>query len=146
MRAVSLSTRKLCTVPAGTVTKDLCDQRSRHSPTGLLPAKRLQNAIDALIANPDRSFTLVDLARLCNSSVFHFSRSFTAHLGCAPFAFQRNLRVQKARELLSATELSIEAVSDAVGIENPTSFSRIFRRFTGQSPRGYRQLSSDGKR
>lgn len=124
----------------------LCEQRSERSPTGLLSKQRLQNAIDALIANPERSFTLVDLARLCNSSVFHFSRSFTAHLGCAPFAFQRNLRVQKARELLSATELSIEAISDAVGIENPTSFSRIFRRSTGQSPRKYRQLRSDGKR
>jgi len=123
----------------------IVEQRARRAPTGLLTHKRLQHAIDALIAHPERSFTLVELARLCHASVFHFSRSFTAHLGCAPFAFQRNLRVQKARELLSTTELSIEAVSYAVGIESPTSFSRIFRRFTGQSPREYRHLNAADK-
>lgn len=71
------------------------DQRSMRLPTGFLAQKRLQNAIDAMIANPERCFTLVDLARLCNSSVFHFSRSFTAAVGCAPVAFQRNLVCRK---------------------------------------------------
>ena len=127
----------------------MLEQRSRCSPIGLLPKARLRNAIDAMIANPERSFTLVELARLCNSSVFHFSRSFTAHLGFAPFAFQRNLRVQRAQDLLSTTSLSIAAISDSVGISNPTSFTRLFRRFTGQSPRRYReryrQSTSDSK-
>lgn len=122
------------------------DQRSLRVPIGLLSQKRLQNAIDAMTANPERCFSLVDLARLCNSSVFHFARSFTAAVGCAPFAFQRNLRVQKARELLSTTDLSIETVSEAVGIESSTSFSRIFRRYTGESPREYRRRNLAGKR
>ena len=120
----------------------ISQQRSRRPRTGLLSHKRLQNAVDAMTANPERSFTLVELARLCHASVFHFSRSFTAHLGCAPFAFQRNLRVQKARELLLKTELPIEVISHTVGIESPTSFARIFRRFTGQSPREYRQANA----
>ena len=122
----------------------LSEQASRRSPTGLLSEKRLQNAIDAMTASPEKSFTLIDLARLCHASVFHFSRSFTARLGCAPFAFQRHLRIQKARELLSQTDLSIEAVSYAVGIESPTSFARLFRRFAGLSPRDFRRLNSVG--
>ena len=118
----------------------LSNQRSMRSSTGLLPKKRLQSAIDAINANLERSFTLNELAQFCNASVFHFSRSFTASLGCAPFAFQRNLRVQKARELLSTTQLSIEMVAIAVGMEDPKSFSRLFRRATGWSPRDYRRI------
>ncbi len=120
----------------------IIEQRSRNPRAGLLPQGRIQNAVDAMIANPERSFTLIELARLCHSSVFHFSRSFTAHEGCAPFAFQRTLRVQKAKELLLGTELSIEAISQTVGIESPTSFSRMFRSLAGQSPRQYRQSNS----
>ena len=120
----------------------ITERRSGQLRTGLLSQRRIQTAVDAMTANPERSFTLIELARLCHSSVFHFSRSFTAHLGCAPFAFQRALRVQKARELLSDTELSVEAISRIVGIDRPTSFGRIFRRLTGQSPREYRRSTS----
>ena len=119
----------------------LAEKGSERSRSGILPRQRLNNAVDAIMANPEQAFTLIDLARLCHASVFHFSRSFTAHLGCAPFAFQRNRRVQRAKELLVNTELSIEAISYAVGIECPTSFSRLFRRLTGQSPREYRRFN-----
>ena len=117
----------------------LVEKRTMLLPTGLLSRKRLQNAIDAIVANPERAFTLIELARLCHSSVFHFARSFTAHVGCAPFAFQRSRRIELAKELLKNTELSVEAISHAIGIESPTSFSRVFRQAIGQSPREYRQ-------
>ena len=118
----------------------LTNQRSKRSSRGLLSKKKLQRAIDALHANPEHSFTLQELAELCQASVFHFARSFTANCGSAPFAYQRHLRVQKARDLLTSTELSIEMVSQAVGIENSKSFSRLFRRATGWSPRDYRRM------
>lgn len=112
---------------------------TRHTASGLLSRLRLQNAVDAMVSSPDRSFTLVELARLCNASVFHFARSFTARVGCAPFEFQRKLRVQKAQVLLQQTELSIEQIGLAVGVQSPTSFSRLFRKTTGQSPRDFRR-------
>jgi AraC family transcriptional regulator len=118
----------------------LTNERSKRSSTGLLSKKKLQSAIDALHASPERSFTLKELAELCHSSIFHFSRSFTAHCGSAPFAYLRHLRVQKARDLLSSTELSVDSVSTAVGMENAKSFSRVFRRATGWSPRDYRRM------
>ena len=91
--------------------------------------------IDAITSSPGKSFTLVELARLCNSIVFQLSRSCT---GCAPFEFQRQLRVQKAKALLHGTDLSIEQISMAVGSQSPTSFSRLFRKVIGQSPSGFR--------
>ncbi len=74
----------------------ITEERSRRGITGLLPQRRLQASMDAMVASPEKDFTLMELAQLCHSSVFHFSRSFSAHIGCAPFAFQRRLRVQRA--------------------------------------------------
>jgi AraC family transcriptional regulator len=116
------------------------NQLSREVSSGLLSRERLQPAIDLISECPEYEFTLLELAGLCHSSVFHFARSFTARLGCAPFAFQRTLRLKKARQLLVTTELSVEAVGTAVGFQNPTHFSRLFRRDAGYSPRDYRRF------
>lgn len=114
-------------------------KNEKVSAAGLLKGHRIQRAVDALVGSPERCFTLVELARLCNSSVFHFARSFKAHVGVAPFAFQRHLRIQKARALLSQTDLTVEEIGIAVGCENASSFSRLFRNMTNQSPGQFRR-------
>jgi AraC family transcriptional regulator len=121
----------------------VAEQVPRKTSPGVLSAKRLQPAIDFISECPQGEFTLLELARLCNSSVFHFARSFRSRTGSAPFAFQRALRLQKAQQLLLATELSINAVGAAVGFENATHFSRMFRRQLGYSPREYRRLHAN---
>jgi AraC-like DNA-binding protein len=118
----------------------LFDFKSTRPMVGLLDVKRLQPAIDALIELPERHFSLAELARLCNSSVFHFARSFTARLGSPPYAYQRTLRLQKAQTLLRDTDLPIEAVAYAIGVERSTNFSRMFRHYTGCSPKEFRRL------
>jgi AraC-like DNA-binding protein len=110
-----------------------------RDPVSLLSLNRLQPAIDRIHSKPEEDFTLVELACLCNSSVFHFARSFFGRLGSAPFGLQRTLRLQKASELLLRTDFSIEIIGGKVGMENPTHFSRLFRRYFGGSPRAYRR-------
>ena len=129
--AIGLISRRL---PGGT------ERILKEEASGLLSLRRLQPAIDRIHGNPETDFTLVELARLCNSSVFHFARSFSARMGSAPFRLQRNLRLQKAQQLLLQTELSIGEVGIAVGFENLTHFSRVFRSHFGCSPREYRRL------
>ena len=118
------------------------ERMSRETTTGMLSLKRLQAAVDIIREAPEREFTLLELANLCNSSVFHFARSFSFRMGYAPFAFQRQLRMKKAKHLLVSTDLTIEAVGSCVGFENATHFSRMFRRQTGYTPRDYRKLYS----
>ena len=116
---------------------------SKGDALGLLSLRRLQPAIDTIHGSPERDFTLIELARLCNSSVFHFARSFSARTGSAPFRLQRALRLRKAQELLLESDLSVGEVAIAVGLENLTHFSRIFRAHFGSSPREYRRLQSN---
>lgn len=127
------------------LTRLLISESSRPT-VGLLSTQRLQPAIDAMNTFPERHFDLAELARLCNSSLFHFARSFTSRLGTPPSAYQRTLRLQKAQSLLHDTDLSTEAIAYAVGIGTPTNFSRMFRRYTGYSPKEFRRLASPSRR
>ena len=116
------------------------------APSGLLGVKRLQPAVEFLNAYSESHTSLADLAALCRVSIYHFARSFSAQLGCAPFEYQRALRLNKARVLLRESDLAIEAVGIAVGIESASNFARLFRRNVGLSPSEYRRLHSGGTR
>jgi transcriptional regulator GlxA family with amidase domain len=57
--------------------------------------------------------------------------------------YLRALRLQKAKELLSASKLNISEIAFAVGFEDPKYFSRVFSEEFGLSPASFR--SSAGK-
>jgi AraC family transcriptional regulator len=122
------------------------DADASKSSTGLLGVKRLKPAVEFLNEHSETQTSLTDLAALCGVSIYHFARSFSAQLGCAPFAYQRALRLEKARELLRESDLAIEAVGIAVGIESASNFARLFRRTVGLSPSEYRRLHSGAAR
>ena len=54
------------------------------------------------------------------------------------------LREQKAIQLLVTTGMGIADIGVAVGFQDPASFSRAFKAWTGMSPKKYRQIHSGG--
>lgn len=72
-------------------------------------------------------------------SRFHFARAFAAAYGETPRAYLTRRRIERARDLLRATTLSVTEVCFVVGFVSLGSFSTRFRQLTGQSPSGYRR-------
>ena len=69
------------------------------------------------------------------------SRSLQRYLASAGTSFRRELRrarIEAARELLAATSATVESVARSVGCESPSSFIRMFRTITGETPATYR--------
>ncbi len=66
-------------------------------------------------------------------------RHFQAALGLSPKAFQLRLRIDRAKQLLTTSDLSIEAISNAVGIEDAFYFSRLFQDREHCSPSAFRR-------
>ncbi|MCH8498156.1 MAG: AraC family transcriptional regulator [Marinobacter sp.] len=54
-------------------------------------------------------------------------------------ALQEQVRRRLATEMLLYTELSVDTIADQLGYSDPSNFGRAFRRWTGLSPRHYRQ-------
>lgn len=73
-------------------------------------------------------------------SRFHYIRIFQQVYGMTPRQYLRDLRIQKAKELLKKG-YSVTSVCFDVGYESLPTFSKVFKRGTGYSPKAYQELN-----
>jgi AraC-like DNA-binding protein len=102
----------------------------------LAALRRARDLIDRDYADP---LDLDALAREAGYSKYHFARAFAAAYGEVPRAYLTRGRIERAKELLRAANLSVTEVCLAVGFESLGSFSARFRQLVGQTPSDYRQ-------
>lgn len=102
----------------------------------LVHLRRARDRIDRHYAEP---LDLEGLARTAGISKFHFHRLFTATYGRTPAAYLSERRIERAQDLLRATNLTVTEVCHAVGFSSLGSFSTRFRQITGESPRDFQQ-------
>lgn len=75
-----------------------------------------------------------DLARRSGLSVSAFHRTFRAVTGSTPLQFQKQLRLQTARQLLTAGSSNVAQIAFDVGYESAAQFNREYRRLFGNPP------------
>jgi LacI family transcriptional regulator len=66
-------------------------------------------------------------------------RKFKAELGCTPLVEIRRQRIQRAKQLLADTNLSVAEIADACGFSSDIRLSTVFKELTGQSPSAFRK-------
>jgi AraC-like DNA-binding protein len=81
---------------------------------------------------------LDELARVAEISPFHLIRLFRRCYGVTPFAYQRNLRVERARAALRSGE-SLAQIAVDLGFADQSHLGRAFRKVMGATPGQYRQ-------
>lgn len=116
----------LITGPHGETVRQLGLVGSRHAHIG-----RAVQWIRDNVAEPMR---VEDLAALAGLSVSAFHRAFHAVTGSSPLQFQKQLRLQTARQLLASTNSTVAQVAFGVGYESATQFNREYRRRFRNSP------------
>lgn len=100
------------------------------------PAIHIQTAIQHLLNHFQESFQVEDLADIANMSVPSFHRHFKQITAMSPIQFQKQLRLQEARQLLIMEEsLNVADIAFRVGYESPTQFIREYSRMFGISPK-----------
>ena len=81
---------------------------------------------------------LDELARTANFSRYHFLRAFRRAFHATPHEYLTRKRIERAKELLAQSELTVTEICLEVGFESLGSFSTLFHRLTGWSPSIYR--------
>jgi AraC-like DNA-binding protein len=96
----------------------------------------------------DRSFegplTLEEMAAVACLSKYHFLRLFKSTYGLTPMEYVSQRRIERAQDLLRATNLTVTEVCMAVGFSSLGSFSSRFRALVGESPSAFQQRYASG--
>jgi len=82
--------------------------------------------------------TVQDIAGALNVSSHYLSDMLRSHTGMNTQQHIHNKMIEKAKELLATTTLSIAEVAYKLGFEHPQSFNKIFKKKTATSPLDYR--------
>jgi AraC-like DNA-binding protein len=109
------------------------DSVEPHEPMKVMQVRQL------IVQNLSRRELSVDwIGRSLQSSPEYLSRLFRGTMGEPLVAYITGRRMIRARDLLESSTLNISEISRACGYEDPSYFTRIFRKETGFAPRQYR--------
>ena len=104
-----------------------------------LDSNRLQIALEYIHAHLDKKLTLNSIANHLNISQYHFCILFKQSMGIPPYEYVLRQRVERAKELLGKyTEMTIAEIALMCGFAHQAHLHRHFRKFTGITPKEYR--------
>jgi len=103
-----------------------------HAPRGVY------RALDYIHANLAGTVRLEDMASAARMSVFHFSRTFRKTTGTGPHRYLVHARVERVKDLLLSSDQSLAAIADESGFSDQSHMSKVFKKFTGISPKTFR--------
>ena len=121
------------------VVADLILMMQRQALPGDKVVQRATTFILDHFTSPD--FSLGELAEALGISPSQLTRRFQAVHGVTPVAYLRSVRLQKARELLTESDETLQAIAEHSGYRSAFYLSRVFTNHTGQSPSAYRRSS-----
>jgi transcriptional regulator GlxA family with amidase domain len=98
----------------------------------------LGRALAAMHAQPQHCFTLAELAELAGMSRSVFAARFAHSVGRSPIEVLKALRLTRAAELLTRTDLPVKGIAARVGYASRSSFTRAFYARHGLPPADFR--------
>mgnify|MGYP001818370280 CR=1 FL=1 len=101
--------------------------------------KAIQKAKAYIADHIDERIALEQIASEVNVSVFYFCKLFKQTTGMTFTEYVNRQRIELAKGVLKDTSKSITEIAYAVGYQSLSQFNRSFLKFTGESPRQYRQ-------
>jgi AraC family transcriptional regulator, arabinose operon regulatory protein len=99
---------------------------------------RITWAVDHIQRHLAEPLTVPQLANRVNLSPSRFRDLFSAQTGIGPVEYLQRLRLRRARLLIERTFLTVKEVMALVGYNDPSHFSRDFRRYHGVTPSSLR--------
>lgn len=97
-------------------------------------SQQIARAVAWLKSNFTKPLHVNELARMTNMGVSTFHHHFRSMTALSPLQYQKQLRLQQARNLMITEHVDAASASFLVGYESPSQFSREYSRLYGASP------------
>ena len=87
----------------------------------------------------NKDISLDDVSREVDISPYYFSKIFKEETGQTFVEYVTEIRMNRAKELLSFTDMSMKEICCEIGYSDPNYFSRSFKKNTGLTPTEYKE-------
>ncbi len=118
--------------------KESPDNRDEHPHQGADRSRYIRKAKQYISEHYSENINLDEICSFAGVSKNYFCHLFRNETGLSIWEFLTDFRVEKARQLLAGSDMKNYEIAYHIGYENPSYFSRIFRKLTGKSPTDYR--------
>jgi len=102
-----------------------------------LPPYKLKQAINYINDNLDQPIKLNDIAKILDLSQYYFCHMFKESTGVAPYKYVIQQRVEKAKNLIKTSKLSLADIAYECGFSSQSQMTQHFRKCVGVTPRVY---------
>jgi AraC-like DNA-binding protein len=96
--------------------------------------RRITRAVNHLREHIDEPLEIESMARKLGMSISSFYEHFKSVTAMSPVQFQKQIRLQEARRLMLGENLDVASASFRVGYEDPSYFSREYKKLFGTPP------------
>lgn len=107
-------------------------------------AYRIHRVLNEITEHPGDSHNVEALAALAGVTPAHFSRIFRKATGMSPHRFVLETRINRAKQLLTNSSVSLAIIADSLGFTSQSHFSRAFHALVGVAPGAYRRSGLAG--
>lgn len=87
-----------------------------------------------------KNIRIADIAAMCAMSESSFRRKFKKQTGVSPVKYITEAKIEKAKQLLASSELSINEISDTLSFYDTSYFYKIFKNTAGALPSAFRSV------
>lgn len=112
--------------------------RKGPSEKALREGERVKLMLRHIQEHCGEALTVAEIARSASVSESECLRCFRSMIGATPIQYVKQLRVQRAAELLASTEEKIADIGAACGFQEMSYFAKTFRALKGCTPSQYR--------
>lgn len=105
---------------------------------GRAGSTRFERVLEFIEEHIERDIRLAELASLEGLSVTRFAHAFKAEYGISPYRYILQRRIDRSKQLLRTTDLTIAGVAERSGFSSQSRFSSMFARHVGAPPSVYR--------
>ena len=114
-----------------------CDSMNPRRSSSLVDA-RVRKSMEFLTMHLAEPFSEERLALVSGLSASRLRHLFRAQTGDSPRHFLEEQRLRKAKELLALSRQTVSEIATELGFASPFYFSLRFKKYTGESPRAFR--------
>lgn len=113
-------------------------EKNQDNPDDHIP-DYIRKSKELLDSKLTQAFSLDELADEIQVNKYRLCREFSKHYNISPLRYLNHKKIEKAKELLFTTNITITEISRQLGIENVNHFIQLFKRETGATPLAYKQ-------